>query len=273
MKQTIYLLLLFIFSACGRGKYYISDAFREGHTDNMRILQLDSTYRFYLREVYKTDRLPGDTLSPAGPRSPIHKRVEVEYLLLSLQHNMAIYFTTIPDKYQQYYATYHFADTLINAYDFSTFYFGTIDPDGESITFTTRDKRKQMIWDIRPFINGTYPERIFLREIAVQHDETMENIILISKALGEPIFFSRQKNFAIIFEISGKEDPSATRPFPATRLRDNRIYIRQTDRGFRIYFRFDNNVHDTRDSTIGFDHRRTRYTGALMEQKLNLLPY
>ena len=195
MKKLYYLLLLvFLCCACGRGKYYITSVFRKGEADKMSVLDLDSTYHFYLRDVYRVKNGPNDYVMKANiPKSDTieRARIEVEYLLLSWQHKKAIYISTVPDKYQHYYSTHHFADTLINAYDFSTFHFGKIADDGEGISFSSKDGKKVLSWDIRPFITADHPKRLFIREIAVQRRETMESVILVNKALGEPLYFNR----------------------------------------------------------------------------------
>lgn len=53
MKILSSLLLFVLCCSCGRGKYYVSNAFRNADVSNMEELDLDSTYSFYLREVYK----------------------------------------------------------------------------------------------------------------------------------------------------------------------------------------------------------------------------
>ena len=124
-----FLILTMLCCACTRGKYYISDVFRTGEFGNMEAIVLDSTYHFYLREVYRDKNQQNENILKANVenKDTANKtRIEVEYLLLSRVHKNAIYISTIPDKYQHYYSANHFADTLINAYDFSTFHFGKI---------------------------------------------------------------------------------------------------------------------------------------------------
>ena len=263
-------LLIFglLFGACSRGKYYITDTFRNGNVDNMQVLELDSTYNFYLRQVYKDkNQQQENVLKTNVDRSDTadKKRIEVEYLLLSWQAKKAIYISTIPDKYQHYYSSNHFADTLINAYDFSTFYFGRIDDNGESISFSTKDKKKVMTWDIRPFINTSFPSKIFIREIAVQRKDILENVILINRALEEPISFTRQKNFTIIFEKPGSRSDTCRDASMLCCLSDQKIYFNNGSKGFDVIFRFNKTISDSRDSAIRFDYRRTRYSSFQQE--------
>jgi len=261
MKTLSSFLVLAIFCfACSRGKYYISDIFRKGDVENMRVLELDSTYHFYLREVYKEKNLKQENVlkSNVEKSDTFNKtRIEVEYLLLSDVHKNAIYIATIPDKYQHYYSSNRFADTLINAYDFSTFHFGKITEDGESITFSSKDKKKVLTWDIRPFINKHFPKKVFIREIVIQRKDILEDVILINKALEEPLSFTRQSSFTIIFERPGRDtckDASAL-----CRLSDQKIYFIPMNYGTDLFFRFDNSISVSGDSAIRFDYRRIRY--------------
>jgi hypothetical protein len=262
MRSFLIVLNLALFcSACSRGEYFITNAFRNGIPADVEIFTLDSTYHFYIRQVYKDKNalnenvlktnLDGDTANKI--------RIETEYLLLSLQHRNAIYISTIPDKYQRYYAGMHNADTLINAYDFSTFHFGTIDENGESISFVSKKRKKILTWDIRPFLNGTKPEKLLVREISVERNDIVENVILLDKALEEPVSFTLQKNFSIIFHKPLKrreEERTSEHPVPRA---DRQLYFRPNDHSFNIYFRFNKNIENSRDSVIGFDNRRIRY--------------
>ena len=264
MKKYFYvLLMLFLCYACSRGKYYISNVFRKGPSDKMESLQLDSTYQFYLRHVYRDKNKQMENILKANVenKDTANKTlIEVEYLLFSWVHRNVIYISTIPDKFQHYYSTNHFADTLINAYDFSTFHFGKIAPDGESILFTSNGLKKNITWDIRPFISGTFPDKLSIREIVVQQKDIVENVILINKALGEPVSFTRQNNFTIIFEKPNRKPDACDDIFTLCSLWGNKIYFNQQNGGFDTYFRFSKNIGDSKDSAIRFDNKRTRYS-------------
>ncbi|MCW3089717.1 MAG: hypothetical protein JWP81_786 [Ferruginibacter sp.] len=269
MKKLLYLLILTcICDACSRGKYYTTDIFRNGDVSKMDIQELDSTYHFYLREVYKDkNELDENVLRTNVEKSDtaFKTRIEIEYLLLSWVHKNAVYISTIPDKYQHYYSSYRCADTLLNAYDFSTFHFGKIDPEGESISFVSGDRIKTITWDIRPFINGSFPKKIFIREIAVQRREAVENVILINKALEEPLGFTHQKNFTVIFDKPGNKRDTCD-DAALCRMYDRKIYFNRGKHGVDIFFRFDKNINNSGDSAIGFEYQRTRYPPVLQNQ-------
>ena len=249
--------------ACGRGKYYVSNIFRKADLNNMKALDLDSTYSFYLREVYKDKNERNENILKTNveKKDTANKtRIEVEYLLLSWIHKNAVYISTVPDKYQNYYSSNFFADTLINAYDFSTFYFGKITDDGESIFFISNNGKKVITWDIRPFIIGKFPNKVSIREIAVQRNDLVENVILINKALEEPLSFIRQNSFTIIFELPGRKSDTCKNASSLCRLSDQKIYFDHRKIGSDLFFRFNKNISDSRDSAIRFDYRRSRYS-------------
>lgn len=265
---SVFLFSALICCACGRGKYYITGIFSKGDVDNMKTMALDSTYQFYLREVNRVKNNQNEyVLKANGEQTDTAEktRIEVEYLLVSRVHKNAIYISTVPDKYQHYYSSNLFADTLINAYDFSTFHFGKIAADGESIFFSSVDGKRAVNWDIRPFINDHFPKKIFIREIAIQRKDNVENVILINKSLEEPLSFSRQKNFTIIFERPGRKSVADTAAAGFCKLSYPKIYFSQVNHGFDLFFRFDKNLNDSGDSAIRFDYHRTRYPPAREE--------
>ncbi len=256
------LIYIVLCCSCSRGKYYVSNAFRKPDNSQMESLDLDSTYNFYLREVYKDKNERNENILKTNVEKKDtgnKTRIEVEYLLLSWAHQNAVYITTVPDKYQNYYASNFIADTLINAYDFSTFYFGKITDDGESIFFVSNDGKKVITWDIRPFITRNFSKKLSIREIAVQKNDLVENVILLNKALDEPVTFIHQSNFTIVFATPGKKPELNNSYSSLCKLEDRKIYFNAGIHGSNIYFRFDKNIPDSKDSAIRFDYHRTRY--------------
>ena len=187
-------------------------------------------------------------------------RIELEYLLLSWAHKNAIYISTIPDKYQHYYSSNRLPDTLINACDFSTFHFGKVAADGESITFSSGNGIKTVIWDIRPFIGNLEPKKIYIREIAVQKNDNLVNVVLVNKALEEPISFTRQKKFLIVFNRPGFKQDISYDSLHMCGLLDSKIYFQPFNHGYNVFFRFNENLDESNDSAIRFDYKRVRYS-------------
>ena len=257
------LLFVLLFAGCSRGKFAVSDVFRKGATDNIQLLALDSTYHFYLREVYKykNEQMENVLKTNVDKSDTANKtRIEVEYLLLSHVHKNAVYISTIPDRYQHYYSNNQVADTLINAYDFNMFHFGKIADDGESIYFTTPKGEKAITWDIRPFITDQFPRKIFIREIAIKRKEVMENVIIINSALEQPLAFTRQKNFTIIFESANNKSDTCDGLAGLCKVSDQKIYFLREKHGYDLLFRFDKNIPNSKDSAIRFNCSKIRYS-------------
>jgi hypothetical protein len=264
------MLLLILCFACSRGKYSVSNAFRKGDCGNMETMLLDSSYRFYLREVFLDKNQLNENVLNSNVEigdTANRKRIEVEYLLISRAYNNAIYITTVADKYQHYYSTNRYADTLINAYDFSTFHFGKISGNGESIVFESGESGKIINWDIRPFLLTGFPTKISIREIDVRRKDKFENTILINRALEQPITFRQQKNFTIIFEPPSWKTDTCNEYLPIRSLSDQRIYFDKMKNGYDLFFRFNENIGNSKDSAIRFDSKRIRYMP--FKQQLN----
>lgn len=87
----------------------------------------------------------------------------------------------------------------------------------------------------------------------------MENVVLINSALEEPVSFTRQKNFTIIFGMPDKNPANRTDALSPDIFSDKKIYYTRHVNGVDLFFRFDKNVSNSKDSAIRFDYRRTRY--------------
>ena len=258
-------ILLFVVccTGCSQEKYFVADIFRKGETENLQELTLDSTYHYYLREVYKdkNQRKENVLKSNVSKSDTANKtRNEIEYLVISRKHKNAIYISTRPDIYQHYYSSHLPGDSLLNAYDFNTFHFGRFDDQGESIFFKSTDGKKMLTWDIRPFVNETYPEQLTIREIAIQKNDDLQNVVLINRALAEPITFIHQKNGMIIFKVRPRIGAPVAIDSSLSRLMFQKLYFKQAGNGYNLYFRFDKNIPNSTDSAIGFDHRKIRYS-------------
>lgn len=73
--------------------------------------------------------------------------------------------------------------------------------------FKSPNVRKAITWDIRPFIIADYPEKLTIREIVIQRNGDLQNVILNNRALAEPISFIHPKNGMIIFKICCRSVP------------------------------------------------------------------
>lgn len=256
MNKWLVILLLFLCCSCGRGKYYVSSTFRYGVPGDIQYIYLDSSYQFYLRQVYK-DKDENDqnilrsNVSKTDTANKI--RIEVEFLLISLLHKNVIYITTVPDKFQQYYSTHILPDTVINAYDFNTFHFGKLSDDGESASFVSEKATRKVTWQLKPSAGEPLPKQITLRELQIEKRDVLTDVILVNRTLQEPVVFTKQQSHVIIFQKPTDKDSSIK-----CRLLYNNIYFRENKKGTALYFRFNCNIN-ANDSTISFTHKRTIY--------------
>ena len=261
MKRYVIILMVISCCGCSRGKYYVTNTFRNGTPDNVYYIDIDSSYRFYKREVYKDK--DEDSLNIL--RSNVSKtdtakkiRIEVEYLLISLQHKNVIYITTVPDKFQYYYSKYILPDTIINSYDFNTFQFGKLDTAGEMVTFLKTNKEREITWQLRPVLANSFPKQIFLRELTVEKKDMPDDVILVDKALQEQVVFTKQTTYNIVFDRPGPKIKDAA-SLMQCRLSNERIYFYKGKHGYNVSFRFNNSING-RDSAISFNHKRTIFT-------------
>jgi hypothetical protein len=258
MKKILIILIVFACCACSRGKYYVTNTFSEGIT-NIYYIDIDSSYRFYKREVYRDKdedslNVLRSNLSKTDTAKKI--RIEVEYLLISLAHKNVIYITTVPDKFQQYYSKYILPDTVVNSYDFNTFQFGKLDADDELVTFFKPGNSKTITWQFRPVLKEGWPKQVFLRELVVEKKDMPVDVILVDKALQEQVSFTRQNSCNIIFNRPGTKEYGTA--LDICHLADNRIYFYKGKRGYSVVFKFDNSING-KDSAISFNYRRTTF--------------
>jgi len=265
MRTLITIVILLSCLGCSRGKYYVTDVFRTGTKDNIQFILLDSSYSFYKREVYKDkdENSQNILLTNVNKKDTANKvRIEIEYLLISLLHKNVIYITTVPDKFQQYYSTHILPDTIINAYDFNTFYFGKLNNDGELVTFVSESGINKIHWQLKPVIINAFPKQIFLRELEIEKKDMLADVILIERVLQEQVVFTKQPGYSIIFrrpDAIENNDAALMR----CRLADEKIHFYKNKHGIDLLFRF-NDLINAEDSAIGFNHKRTLYDPYLL---------
>ena len=139
---------------------------------------------------------------------------------------------------------------------------GKLGEDGEMVTFIADEQDKKVYWQIRPMLYNGFPKQIFLRELSIEKKDVMADVILVDKALQEQVAFTRQPSYTIIFNKPvGKDGDTDSTELVKCRLADNKIYFYQYDHGVNLYFRFNCNIN-AKDSTIGFNYKRTKYNPA-----------
>jgi len=260
MKKMIVLLFtLMLFFSCAR-KFGISTAFRKGIPANMQQLVLDSSYHLYIREVFLDTSDAGDKMVLANndDLNPGNKLIEIEYLLLSEQNNRAVYISTIPDKYQSYYAKKirYLQRAYLNAYDFSTFRFGRKTTTEKAIVFENKNGHGSDTWNYK-IENDSI---LHVYEVVERINGNTGNIYAVDEALSRKASFVRTDSFRIAFRNMNKEkkvEIKRGRPPLKRFCRDNTIYFKKEGDKYSIYFRFDKSLPPRyKDSAISFGNTR-----------------
>ena len=258
MKTILALLCcIVLFFSCAR-KFSITSTFRKGIPEDMQQLVLDDSYHLYIREVFLDTSNAGDKMVKTGNTTlnGSNKLIEIEYLLLSEKQKRAVYISTIPDKYQTYYAkkARYLPREYLNAYDFSTFRFGKKTSD-DAIVFENTVTKESDTWkyNIEDSILHVY-------EVVERINGDANNVYLVDEALSHKANFVLTDSFRIVFRNMAKEkkvEIKRGRP-PLKRFsKDNTIYYRKDGNKYSIYFRFDKTLPPAyKDSTISFGNTR-----------------
>jgi hypothetical protein len=260
MKKIILLLLaiLFFFS-CAR-KFDISSAFKKGMPAGMQQLVLDSSYHLYIREVFldTSDAADKMVLANNNDLSPSNKLIEIEYLLLSEQQQRVVYISTIPDKYQSYYAkkSRYLKREYLNAYDFSTFRFGKTTAGGQAIVFDDKNDRESDTWNYK-IENDSI---LHVYEVVESSRGNRANCYSADEAFSRKASFVRMDSFRIAFRNMAKEkkvEIKKGRPPLKRFCINNTIYFKKEGGKYSIYFRFDKTLPPRyKDSAISFGNTR-----------------
>ncbi len=257
MKKFVIISGIFLFISCAR-KYSVSNAFKNGVPADMQQWVIDSSYKLYIREVFLDTANPGDKRVLQNNSTGNRKLIEIEYLLLSTEGGKAVYISTIPDKYQTYYAkkSLYLKREYLNAYDFSTFRFGKADSVEKEVVFEKNKNRKD-IWKYK--IDNSGLLRIY--EVIEKNGDDDTNIYLVDEAIGYPASFVQTDSFRIAFrnmkQEYRQENKKRGRP-PLQRFTlDNIIYYRQQNNKYTLYFRFNKTLPPQyKDSAISFGNSR-----------------
>jgi len=256
---TAFICCAALLFSCAR-KFSITSTFRNGIPADMQQLVLDSSYHLYIREVFLDTSNAGDKVVKTAKTisGQPGKLIEIEYLLLSEQQKKAVYISTIPDKYQTYYAkkAKYLQREYLNAYDFSTFRFGRKADDDNAIVFDNKLTNYSATWNYKIEKDSI----LHVYEVVERFNGDASNVYLADEALSRRASFIRTDSFRIAFRNMDKEKKVETklgRP-PLKRLsKDDIIYFRNDGKKYSIYFRFDKSLPPAyKDSTISFGNTR-----------------
>jgi hypothetical protein len=258
-KMTVILVFILLFYSCAR-KFDISSAFRKGIPADMQQLVLDSSFHLYIREVFLDTAVAGDKAVQNNDTSFTDKGqlIEVEYLLFSVLKKQAVYISTIPDKYLQYYTKKikYLPRAYLNAYDFSTFRFGKKIDNSNAIVFENTQTKKNDTWKYTMEKDSI----LHVYEVIERMNADAATVYLADEALSRAATFIQMDSFRIAFRNMDKEkktDHKKGRPPLQRFCKDNTIYFRKEANRYRVYFRF-NRTLPTRykDSAISFGNAR-----------------
>jgi hypothetical protein len=259
MKNIVYILLILMAFSCSR-KFSITNIFSKGIPANMQQWVLDSSYNLYIREVFLDTSEAGDkkvlTVASAGNKEK--KIIEIEYLLLSEKSDRAVYIATVPDKYQNYYAkkAQYLKREYLNAYDFSTFRFGTVNSKAGQIIYNNKQKQQTDTWLYKKENDSV----LHIFQVIERLNEDATNVYLVDEAISYPAVFIKLPAFKIAFRNMDKERKTEIkkgRP-PLERFSsDNTIYYSMNGNRANIYFRFNKTLPPRyQDSAIQFGNTR-----------------
>lgn len=202
MKYISLLFVVLLFS-CGR-KYYLSADISLADTTSrkkIQVLQLDTSYHFYRREVYKDTNSAGlKTLQSSVKGKPGENLmpIEVEYMLISAQHGNVIYISTIPDKFQKRYIHSSRDKTFLNAYFFNTFHLGAIVKNTahtQQVLFSSKKEKNAYSdeWEI-----DYNQDSVTIRSILKRQNGIFDQYILVNEALEQPLSFKKMDAYQIV---------------------------------------------------------------------------
>jgi hypothetical protein len=217
---------------------------------------LDSSYKLYIREVLLDTTNAGDKLvrDSNTDHTNTDKLIEIEYLLLSAQQGRAVYISTIPDKYQTYYAkkARYLKREYLNAYDFSTFHFGKKIAGQNSLVFENTNTNHSDTWNYTIEADSI----LHVSEVVERINGEANNVYLVDEALSRKASFVRTDAFRNM-DKEKKAETKRGRP-PLQRFsKDNTIYFSNDGKGYTIFFRFDKSLPTRyKDSTISFGRSR-----------------
>lgn len=260
MKSTVTIFMsLLLFFSCTR-KYNVSNVFRKGVPAGMQQWKLDSSCHLYIREVFLDTINPGDKSVKNNNETynAANQLIEIEYLLLSLQNNKAVYIATIPDKYLNYYAkkARYLKRNYLNAYDFSTFRFGKKALQKNEISFDNIAANTSDTWKYEMENDSV----LHVYEVVERINGDAANVYLVDEALSRQATFIKQDNYKIAFRNMDKErkvEKKRGRP-PLERFsKDSCIWYKKDGNKYTIWFRFNKSLPKSyKDSTISFGNSR-----------------
>lgn len=240
--------ILLIFPGCA--KYYHFDSGFPGNGDPAKCITLDNSYDYYIRQLYRskeTGRNEQKNFSEKGARDSL---LEIEYLFISSIHNNVIYISTVPDKFQKYYAdsTRYLGEQFVNIYDFKKFSFGILE-DTNTFRFISKSGKESDAWNI------TSPgDSITLNTLEQTVGNRFVDLIPVNRALEKDIIFRKVTGpCTLLFYRNYKNQKDSSI------CSERKLCINQQGKKYEVFFHVDSKI-DGADRFIYFYDNRIPYS-------------
>jgi len=263
-RRMIILLLFTVIISCRGRRYFIVRNFDYA---TKKMLTLDHNYDLYSRKIYKVSnhgdvyRIKDDSANYSSAQL-----IEIEYLLVSNNRGNVMYFSTAPDKKQDYYQNVTL-DSVINVFDFNYFHFGRLD-SCNSFRFTFKNGDGERYWELESAISDT----IVVKRISEWHQDIFQYEVRVGEAFEFPFKFIKVGRFSVMFY----------HPFMSSdtlKLVNNRIFIAED---FEVYFQFDGRIYNslarlpqlvtqmdqTKNDIVGFRKRFVKFPADSLSDEL-----
>jgi hypothetical protein len=196
-------------------------------------LVIDNSYKLFVRETYKSGATNEKVMRTNFSGNSRDKKdlIEVEYLIISDIQKKVLYFSTIPDKRQKYYAKHYLGPNMINCYDLRVLYTGILDKNRASeIGYVSKDGKSTDTWVMEYNNDKTI---IYLNSIVERQNGEFTDYLLVKEALSDPVSFVKSAQLELVYLNPFTENPDTAH------LLGNRIYFKKNKNKYELYFRFD----------------------------------
>ena len=162
-------------------------------------VQLDSTYHYFIREIYRIDSGDVKLLKSEGIAGPNTKAtlIEIEYLFISNDgKDNIIYMATIPDRRQKRYSENYLGSEYVNTHDVRIVQFGKISAlDKNKFVFSSYKAGNEDEWTVTVHRDA----EVFINTIKETKGGEFYNMMLVESALADPVKFKKVNRFNLVY--------------------------------------------------------------------------
>ena len=200
-------------------------------------IQLDSSYDYFVREVYRVDSgivrmLKSDAEAGLDAKNTL---IEIEYLFISNDGKAnVIYMTTVPDRRQKRYSENYLGNQFVNMHDVRIIHFGKINKaDNNQFIFHKYNPTTNDEWTISKYKEN----EIFIRTIKETKEGEFYNMMLVDSALADPVRFTKIDQFQLVY-YNPKSIVKDT-----AHVEENKIYYEKNSK-LPVYLWYDKQLED-----------------------------